>query len=225
MVRTRYSPSLLAKLLNWHRHDVEPPTYSDSLAFGTMCHNAVLTPDRGTDEEKKNYKYFKAHSRQVWHFVDKRVNGIRDVSPLRDNYEVECTYESDLYGFPVQGTIDIFDRKDKVIYDIKTTSDPSNFEEAFTNWHYDMQMYMYMKMTETTISRLLIFKNHKTIDDLRKSKTATNIMNTMMCPISQISQGKAKMLDAFNLVEKYGITVDDLNTNEFVKKIPRRSET
>ena len=126
-------------------------------------HTAILEPDKIknfkiVDSSSRNTKVYKEMSGGEMCLLQHEVDMVENlVSKLMDNkvcrdliaeekgeYEVPAITE--LYGQMWKGKADIVNHSEKLIIDLKTTSDLDNFKWNAKKYNYDSQAYIYSKL-------------------------------------------------------------------------------
>ena len=144
--------------------------------IGGYFHTAILEPNK-----IKNFKIVESNSRNtkaykemsggemclLQHEVDKTealVQKLMDNKVCRDliseekgEYEVPAITE--LYGQMWKGKADIVNHNEKLIIDLKTTSDLDNFKWNAKKYNYDSQAYIYSKLFGYEFVFIAIDKN------------------------------------------------------------------
>ena len=154
----------------------EPSKSNVHFLIGGYFHTAILEPDK-----IKNFKIVESTSRNtkaykemsggemclLQHEVDKveaLVTKLMDNKVCRDliaeekgEYEVPAITE--LYGQMWKGKADIVNHSEKLIIDLKTTSDLDNFKWNAKKYNYDSQAYIYSKLFGYEFIFIAIDKN------------------------------------------------------------------
>ena len=154
----------------------EPMKKIPAFLVGGYFHTAILEPDKLNsfkivDSTSRNTKVYKEVSNGeiclLQHEVDKTELLIEKMmnneicrSLIRDGnveYEVPCLI--DLFGNKWKGKADIINHDEKLIIDLKTTSDIAGFKWAAKKYNYNSQAYIYSKMFGYEMLFLVIDKN------------------------------------------------------------------
>jgi len=154
----------------------EPSKSNVHFLIGGYFHTAILEPNK-----IKNFKIVESTSRNtkaykemsggemclLQHEVDKTealVQKLMDNKVCRDliseekgEYEVPAITE--LYGQMWKGKADIVNHNEKLIIDLKTTSDLDNFKWNAKKYNYDSQAYIYSKLFGYEFVFIAIDKN------------------------------------------------------------------
>jgi hypothetical protein len=154
----------------------EPSKSNVHFLIGGYFHTAILEPNK-----IKNFKIVESSSRNtkaykemsggemclLQHEVDKTealVQKLMDNKVCRDliseekgEYEVPAITE--LYGQMWKGKADIVNHNEKLIIDLKTTSDLDNFKWNAKKYNYDSQAYIYSKLFGYEFVFIAIDKN------------------------------------------------------------------
>jgi len=134
----------------------EPSKTNAHFLVGGYFHTAILEPNK-----IKNFKIVESTSRNtkaykemsggemclLQHLVQKLMDNkvCRDlISEEKGEYEVPAITE--LYGQMWKGKADIVNHNEKLIIDLKTTSDLDNFKWNAKKYNYDSQAYIYSKL-------------------------------------------------------------------------------
>jgi len=154
----------------------EPSKSNVHFLVGGYFHTAILEPNK-----IKNFKIVEASSRNtkvykemsggemclLQHEVD-RVEALVDtlmnnkvcrdlIAEEKGEYEVPAITE--LYGQMWKGKADIVNHSEKLIIDLKTTSDLDNFKWNAKKYNYDSQAYIYSKLFGYEFIFIAIDKN------------------------------------------------------------------
>ena len=154
----------------------EPMKKIPAFLVGGYFHTAILEPDKLNsfkivDSTSRNTKVYKEVSNGeiclLQHEVDKTELLIEKMmnneicrSLIRDgNVEYEVPGLIDLFGNKWKGKADIINHDEKLIIDLKTTSDIAGFKWAAKKYNYNSQAYIYSKMFGYEMLFLVIDKN------------------------------------------------------------------
>ena len=162
-----HSNSHLTKLLEDPLLEKEDEVWSGGkyLVIGNFIHKAFLEPEKAavfpyseaTHRSQKIYKADAAKQPNPWMFLKKdydhwlawveEMKLIPDVSNIiySDTTEFEVPQIAMFNGLPIKGKCDIIDHTNKVIIDIKTTSDLDGFHTKIDEWNYNVQAALYAK--------------------------------------------------------------------------------
>ena len=158
----------------------EPSKQSSAFLVGKYFHTAILEPDK-----LKSFKIIKSSTRNtkvykelsggelclLEHEVDK-IEAMTDVimqnTVCRDlirgaNVEYEQPSITELFGNKWKGKADIVNHDDKVIVDLKTTSDINKFKSSAYRYNYDSQAYIYQQLFGYEFIFIVIDKNSNQI--------------------------------------------------------------
>ena len=158
----------------------EPSKESSAFLVGKYFHTAILEPDK-----LKSFKIIKSSTRNtkvykelsggelclLEHEVDK-IEAMTDVimqnTVCRDlirgaNVEYEQPSITELFGNKWKGKADIVNHDDKVIVDLKTTSDINKFKSSAYRYNYDSQAYIYQQLFGYEFIFIVIDKNSNQI--------------------------------------------------------------
>ena len=154
----------------------EPSKTNAHFLVGGYFHTAILEPDKLKkykiiDSSSRNTKVYKEMSGGemclLQHEVDLIDNLIstmlnnkvcRDlISEEKGEYEVPAITE--LFGQMWKGKADVVNHNEKLIIDLKTTSDLDNFKWNAKKYNYDSQAYIYRKLFGYEMVFIAIDKN------------------------------------------------------------------
>ena len=144
--------------------------------IGGYFHTAILEPNklsdyRIIDATSRNTKHYKTLSNgemcllqqevtQVELMVDKLLNNNMCNDLIRG---IDVDYEqpgvTELFGNMWKGKADIVNHDEKLIIDLKTTSDISKFQSSAWRYNYDSQAYIYRKLFDYEFIFMVIDKN------------------------------------------------------------------
>jgi hypothetical protein len=154
----------------------EPSKTNAHFLVGGYFHTAILEPNKiknfkVVDSSSRNTKVYKEMSGGemclLQHEVDRTealVNTLMNNKVCRDliaeekgEYEVPAITE--LYGQMWKGKADIVNHNEKLIIDLKTTSDLDSFKWNAKKYNYDSQAYIYSKLFGYEFIFIAIDKN------------------------------------------------------------------
>ena len=157
------SNSDIKTLLNNPLELKTPSKQIPAFLVGGYFHTAILEPDK-----LKNFKIVEASSRNtkaykeitqgemclLQHEVDQcelLIEKVMDNKVCRDlihgdDVEYERPNITDLFGNKWKGKADIINHDEKLIIDLKTTSDIDRFRWSASKYNYDSQAYIYSKL-------------------------------------------------------------------------------
>ena len=157
------SNSHVGKLLNDPLNIFKPSKPSAAFLIGGYFHTCILEPDK-----LKKYKVVKATTRNskaykdvaggelclLQHEVDTielmrdklMDNKVCESLIVGDNIEYEQPGLIELEGQMWKGKADIVNHDEKLIIDLKTTSDLSKFRYSASKYNYDSQAYIYSSL-------------------------------------------------------------------------------
>lgn len=158
----------------------EPSKESSAFLVGKYFHTAILEPDK-----LKSFKIIKSSTRNtkvykelsggelclLEHEVDK-IEAMTDIimqnTVCKDlirgaNVEYEQPSITELFGNKWKGKADIVNHDDKVIVDLKTTSDINKFKSSAYRYNYDSQAYIYQQLFGYEFIFIVIDKNSNQI--------------------------------------------------------------
>ena len=158
----------------------EPSKQSSAFLVGKYFHTAILEPDK-----LKSFKIIKSSTRNtkvykelsggelclLEHEVDK-IEAMTDMimqnTVCRDlirgaKVEYEQPGITELFGNKWKGKADIVNHDDKVVVDLKTTSDINKFKSSAYRYNYDSQAYIYQQLFGYEFIFIVIDKNSNQI--------------------------------------------------------------
>lgn len=159
------SNSDISKLINNPHEFHSPTTPNINLLMGGAFHTMILEP-----EKMVNYKVVKASNRatKVYKAAEKVAGEMllleSDIEKLRwmkgiidnndhiqsimkgDNVEYEVPGFGEVYGELWKGKADIINHDEKLVVDLKTTSDISKFGLSAIRYNYNSQAYIYREL-------------------------------------------------------------------------------
>lgn len=158
----------------------EPNKQSAAFLVGKYFHTAILEPDK-----LKSFKIIKSTTRNtkvykelsggelclLEHEVDK-IEAMTDMimqnKVCKDlirgaKVEYEQPGVTELFGNKWKGKADIVNHDDKVIVDLKTTSDINKFKSSAYRYNYDSQAYIYQQLFGYEFIFIVIDKNSNQI--------------------------------------------------------------
>lgn len=158
----------------------EPSKQSAAFLVGKYFHTAILEPDK-----LKSFKIIKSTTRNtkvykelsggelclLEHEVDK-IEAMTDMimqnTVCRDlirgaKVEYEQPGITELFGNKWKGKADIVNHDDKVVVDLKTTSDINKFKSSAYRYNYDSQAYIYQQLFGYEFIFIVIDKNSNQI--------------------------------------------------------------
>ena len=154
----------------------EPSKTNAHFLVGGYFHTAILEPDKLKkykiiDTSTRNTKVYKEMSggemcllQHEVDLIDNLISTILNNKVCRDliaeekgEYEVPAITE--LFGQMWKGKADIVNHNEKLIIDLKTTSDLDNFKWNAKKYNYDSQAYIYRKLFGYEFVFIAIDKN------------------------------------------------------------------
>lgn len=158
----------------------EPSKESSAFLVGKYFHTAILEPDK-----LKSFKIIKSSTRNtkvykelsggelclLEHEVDK-IEAMTDMimqnTVCRDlirgaKVEYEQPGITELFGNKWKGKADIVNHDDKVVVDLKTTSDINKFKSSAYRYNYDSQAYIYQQLFGYEFIFIVMDKNSNQI--------------------------------------------------------------
>ena len=173
--------TLLSNPLNLHKETEK----NVNLLIGSYLHTLILQPDklssfRILDYPNRNYKAYKEdvashgeiclleHEADKAHQMSDVLLSNKIVSDLirGTNSESKIEYEvpgiQDFHGNMWKGKADIINHDEKLVIDIKTSSDIERFKWSVRDYNYDSQAYLYSRIFGYELIFVVIDKNtHK----------------------------------------------------------------
>ena len=141
----------------------EPSKTNAHFLVGGYFHTAILEPDK-----IKNFKIIETSSRNTKVYkemsggemcllqhevdlIDNLISTVLNNKVCRDlisesNSEYEVPEVTELFGQMWKGKADVVNHSEKLIVDLKTTSDLDNFKWNAKKYNYDSQAYIYRKL-------------------------------------------------------------------------------
>ena len=154
----------------------EPQEPNSNFIIGSYFHTAILEPEKLNnfkviDSSTRTTKIYKEESggemclllkeKEAVDVMVEKVLGIKSLNQLirggNINYEVPNIV--DLFGNTWKGKADIVNHNEKLIVDLKTTSNINNFEWSARDYNYDSQAYLYKEMFGYDMVFIVIDKN------------------------------------------------------------------
>ena len=170
------SNSHVGKLLKDPLNAFEPSKPSPAFLVGGYFHTCILEPNK-LDKYKvvksstRNTKAYKDVSGGELCLLQHEVDAIelmrekvmendicRDLIKL-GNVEYEKPMVTELFGNKWKGKADIVNHDEKLIIDLKTTSDIDKFQWSASKFNYDSQAYIYSKLFGYEFLFIVIDKN------------------------------------------------------------------
>ena len=159
--------------------DLHKPTpKSPALLVGGYFHTAILEPDKLNrfkivEATTRNTKAYKEISEGeiclLQHEVDKiqlmteaiQSNDVcRDlIKPILGEVEYEEPRVAEIHGQMWKGKADVINHEEKLVIDLKTTSDIDKFQWSASKFNYDSQAYIYSKLFGYEFLFIVIDKN------------------------------------------------------------------
>ena len=154
----------------------QPSKPSPAFLVGGYFHTAILEPDklkkfRIIEASTRNTKAYKEMSGGelclLQHEVDKiyvMTEKVLENDICRELIRgIDVEYEkpgiAELEGTMWKGKADIVNHDDKLVIDLKTTSDINSFKRSAYRWNYDSQAYIYSKLFGYEFVFIVIDKN------------------------------------------------------------------
>lgn len=153
--------TLLKNPANLRRKQENIPAF----LVGGYFHTAILEPDKLNsfkivEASTRNTKKYKELSGGEMCLLQSEVDKVelmqeavmsndicKDlISPLLGKYEYEAPGVTELFGNTWKGKADIINHDEKLVIDLKTTSDLEKFRWSSSKYNYDSQAYIYSKI-------------------------------------------------------------------------------
>ena len=158
----------------------EPSKESSAFLVGKYFHTAILEPDKLKSfkiikSSTRNTKVYKELSGGELCLLEREVDKIEAMTDVimqntvcKDlirgaNVEYEQPSITELFGNKWKGKADIVNHDDKVIVDLKTTSDINKFKSSAYRYNYDSQAYIYQQLFGYEFIFIVIDKNSNQI--------------------------------------------------------------
>ena len=194
---------------------------SNALVIGSYFHVAILEPDKlktfkFIDATTRNTKAYKELSSGeiclLQHEVDKIDLMIEKVlkndvctSLIRGNVDYEVPGITEIEGNFWKGKADILNHDDKLIVDLKTTSDINSFAYSAKKYNYDSQAYIYKHIFGYDMVFLVIDKT-------------THQIGLFDCSEAFYQRGYEKVMAASNIYDLFYKTEDFEPEQFFISK-------
>ena len=141
----------------------EPSKTNAHFLVGGYFHTAILEPDKIKnfkiiDSSSRNTKVYKEMSggemcllQHEVDLIDNLISTVLNNKVCRDliseeDSEYEIPEITELFGQMWKGKADVVNHSEKLIIDLKTTSDLENFKWNAKKYNYDSQAYIYRKL-------------------------------------------------------------------------------
>ena len=141
----------------------EPSKTNAHFLVGGYFHTAILEPDKIKnfkiiDSSSRNTKVYKEMSggemcllQHEVDLIDNLISTVLNNKVCRDliseeDSEYEIPEITELFGQMWKGKADVVNHSEKLIIDLKTTSDLDNFKWNAKKYNYDSQAYIYRKL-------------------------------------------------------------------------------
>ena len=172
------SNSHISKLLKDPLRAFEPSKQSPAFAVGGYFHTCILEPDK-----LEKFKIIKSSTRNTKEY--KELSGgeicllqreVDDILLMRDKVMANdicadlimgtdgklCDHEEpglvELFGNTWKGKADIVNHEEKLVIDLKTTSDIDKFRWSASKFNYDSQAYIYSAMFDYEMLFIVVDK-------------------------------------------------------------------
>ena len=170
------SNSDIGTLLNDPLQYGQPTKASPNLIIGSYFHTAILEPDKLErfkiiEASTRNTKKYKELSGGEMCMLQQEVDNVQKMREILlandtaksliqgDNVEYEVPGIIELENNMWKGKADIVNHDEKLIIDLKTTSNVNGFRSSARKWNYDSQAYIYSKLFGYEFLFIAIDKN------------------------------------------------------------------
>jgi hypothetical protein len=153
----------------------DPIKKTSALLIGGYFHTVILEPNKVDkykiiESSSRNTKHYKEMSNGELCLLQQEVDMIELMKEKIDaneacrflmrgfNVEYEVPNIIDLYGNTWKGKADIVNHDEKLIVDLKTTSNINSFKSSAFKYNYDSQAYIYSQMFEYDFCFIVIDK-------------------------------------------------------------------
>jgi hypothetical protein len=153
----------------------DPIKKTSALLIGGYFHTVILEPNKVDkykiiESSSRNTKHYKEMSDGELCLLQQEVDMIELMKEKIDaneacrflmrgfNVEYEVPNIIDLYGNTWKGKADIVNHDEKLIVDLKTTSNINSFKSSAFKYNYDSQAYIYSQMFEYDFCFIVIDK-------------------------------------------------------------------
>ena len=200
----------------------KPTAASPNLIMGGYFHTAILEPNKLErfkiiDASTRNTKKYKELSGGEMCMLQKEADNINlmreklmenDVAKgliQGENVEYEKPGIIELANNMWKGKADIINHEEKLIIDLKTTSNINAFRSSARKWNYDSQAYIYSKLFGYEFLFIAIDKN-------------SHIIGIFDCSTDFYESGKRKVEEASAAYDLFYNNDDFDPTNYFINK-------
>ena len=220
--RQYLSNSDISTLLNNPLAFGQPSKPSAAFLVGGYFHTAILEPNKlkkylVIPSSTRNTKLYKEMSGGelclLQHEVD-MIEAMKDKMLSNDictglinstNTEYEVPGVSELFKYVWKGKADIINHDDKLVVDIKTTTDINKFKSSAYRYNYDSQAYIYRRLFGYDMLFIVIDKN-------------THQLGIFDCSDEFYRSGEDKVLRAEDAYELFYKTKDFNPKQYFISK-------
>ena len=194
---------------------------SNALVIGSYFHVAILEPDKLKkfkiiDATTRNTKAYKELSGgeicllqhevdKIDLMIDKVLKNDVCTSLIRGNVDYEVPGITEIEGNFWKGKADILNHDDKLIVDLKTTSDINSFAYSAKKYNYDSQAYIYKHIFGYDMVFLVIDKT-------------THQIGLFDCSEAFYQRGYEKVMAASNIYDLFYKTEDFEPEQFFISK-------
>jgi len=214
--------TLLSNPLNLHKETEK----NVNLLFGSYLHTLILQPDKLTsfkilDYPNRNYKAYKEevashgeiclleHEADKAHELSNVLLSNKIISDLilgtgaHSKVEHEVPGILDFNGNLWKGKADVLNHDEKLVIDIKTSSDIERFKWSVRDYNYDSQAYLYSRMFGYELIFIVIDKN-------------THVINIFEVSDETLENGSDKVFRANGMYDLYYKT-EGFNPKEYIE--------
>lgn len=220
--RQYLSNSDIGTLLNDPLQYGQPTKASPNLIIGSYFHTAILEPGKLErfkiiEASTRNTKKYKELSGGEMCMLQQEVDNIELMREKLmandtarsliqgDNVEYEVPGIIELANNMWKGKADIVNHDEKLIIDLKTTSNVNGFRSSARKWNYDSQAYIYSKLFGYEFLFIAIDK-------------LSHIIGIFDCSPDFYESGKRKVEDASAAYDLFYNNEDFDPTNYFINK-------
>ena len=200
----------------------QPMKDNPNLLIGKYFHTVTLEPDKKINfkiiqSSTRNTSKYKTESEGQMCLLQKEVDNINSMKDKIDNSDMcnflmkgfnvenEVPNIIELYGNMWKGKADIVNHDEKLIVDLKTTSDINKFRSSAYKYNYDSQAYIYSEMFGYDFTFLVIDK-------------FTHQIGVFDCSDEFYESGKEKVQKASELYDLFYKSEDFDKEQYFIQK-------
>ena len=201
------SNSNIGTLLSNPLHLKEKTETTSAMVFGSYFHTAILEPDKlqkfkiidATTRTTKVYKELSGGEMCLLQHEKEKIDLMTEKLLDNNKFNVminlgEVKHEvpgiKEIMGNMWKGKADIINHDDKLIIDIKTSSDINSFHYSASKYNYDSQAYLYREIFGYDMVFLVIDKN-------------THQMGLFDCSENFYERGREKVVKATEMYDLF----------------------